>query len=1326
MEAVPQLHQEAVVVSTPVTGSKRKARKVSPDAPSEDEPGTSGTQRAPRVVLRKLRTRKRKPLEVNDRVEEISSASMSADSDWVLEREEGVNEDSDLEITGTQQLDVGSARKLRPKNKAPVRRSSSKSSSTRKDSDLEIAPKTNTSQGSNKGKRKSRVRRKSLTSSEDEDEDSNFAPEELRAMGATAAGSLGLECINDVESERKNSPNINGQISGRMKTKLKRAKKIINTLVYKAEASGDPALLRLKNRELTDEVQSLKLNEVVIKRELEDMRSLVDSLRREISDLKDRVEEAEEDRRKSRESQRIMLWRHKKERGETVCESPSLLMDDPPAKIVLDKSKVDTPLESSMNRIVEESKPPSSQSILPSVKDKNVEGRTKEINSQIRNLIRQRAELKRQPTEDSGTGSDKQRANPRPLPQKILSQRTSKTKVRVVSNVQLAPPRSANKDKGQGDGNTPRKFNTQEWTEVCKKRGEDRIRRDQRGQDRDLTRNNAGASKESIPKTRKNMSRKPPKTSAVMITGHKEEFSYAEALKKARESISLKDLEIDRTKVRRAANGGMIIEVIGPDSARKAVALKNRLCDVLQDEAQVTRPVVRGEIRLIGLDASTSTTEVKDVVVNHGGCLEEDVKVGAIRPMTNGLFTVWVQCPLNAAMKIAGRGKVSIGWTSARVDLLGARPTQCFKCWQFGHLRHTCQSKDNFSGLCFRCGGSGHAARNCNAPPSCKLCTIAGRASNHRLGSNFCPAVRAPANVNRSRPSLDLLIQHAKETDVGVLLVSEPYSVPGSDNWFASGDGLASIYCDANFTRRRCLLVKQGRNFVAVGCGDYLFISVYVSPRLGLRDFNSILDEISLVLSNRVDRLVIEGDFNAKACLWGASRTNGRGRLMSIWAAERDLRLANIGNNPTCVRAQGSSIVDITWVSSDILPFVKDWRVEEEIESLSDHLFIAFALSTSRSRPPPGRPSNRPRKPRRQTYWWQDSVASLRSSCIRSRRRWQRAKRRRQRDQQEIEDLGVTYKLKRKELRTEIAKLKSQAWQELIDSIDNDPWGLPYRLVIKKLKAASPSLTELLDPVVLSDLLDSLFARNDRPDPQTNWEDFEWSDDWNVQLNEISNVISKKTASASKAPGPDGFGLIIWKRTPGKILEWIRLIFDECLKKGVFPTAWKRANLVLIPKASKPGASESRLPKVRPICLLDNIGKAFERVIVNRILLWQGMNPESENQFGFVKWRSTCDALLKVKEIALLAVKTNGGFAFAISLDIRNAFNSVPWRTIRGALRHKEFPAYIRRILDSYLCSRSICFVGRAVNVMRGPRWRGCLRAPCLVHFYGTSLLMVF
>lgn len=178
-----------------------------------------------------------------------------------------------------------------------------------------------------------------------------------------------------------------------------------------------------------------------------------------------------------------------------------------------------------------------------------------------------------------------------------------------------------------------------------------------------------GSAKAIVSGKSRNTIRKPPKSSAVMITGQGEEFSYADALKKAREKISLKDLHIDRTKVRRAANGGMLIEVMGPDSARKALELKEKLSEVLENEAQITRPVVRGEIRLIGLDASTTSVEVRDVVTGCGGCLAEDIRVGMICPMANGLFTVWVQCPLSAAVKIANMGKVRIGWTSARVDL---------------------------------------------------------------------------------------------------------------------------------------------------------------------------------------------------------------------------------------------------------------------------------------------------------------------------------------------------------------------------------------------------------------------------------------------------------------------------------------------------------------------------------------------------------------------------------------------------------------------------------------------------------------------------------
>lgn len=240
---------------------------------------------------------------------------------------------------------------------------------------------------------------------------------------------------------------------------------------------------------------------------------------------------------------------------------------------------------------------------------------------------------------------------------------------------------------------------------------------------------------------------------------------------------------------------------------------------------------------------------------------------------------------------------------------------------------------------------------------------------------------------------------------------------------------------------------------------------------------------------------------------------------------------------------------------------------------------------------------------------------------------------------------------------------------------------MPYKLVLGKLRPAAPGLSELLEPDDLSSLLDSLFPRNNLPDPLGDWSDFAWSDEWLISTEEINNAFKKSSLSLSKAPGPDGFRLILWKRASGEIVQWITHIFNTCLKNGEFPSSWKRANLVLIPKASNPNAGlpVSDIPKARPICLLDELGKTFERVLAERIHLWQSTNPDSDVskfQFGFRKNKSTCDALLLVKGITSAAVK-NGGFAFVVSLDIKNAFNSIPWRKIRRALRQKNYPSYI-------------------------------------------------
>jgi len=158
-------------------------------------------------------------------------------------------------------------------------------------------------------------------------------------------------------------------------------------------------------------------------------------------------------------------------------------------------------------------------------------------------------------------------------------------------------------------------------------------------------------------------------------------------------------LQIDKTRIRKAANGGLLIEILGPEGSGKADALAGKLKEILQDEAKIARPTTKGEIRIIGLDDSVTTEEVKDAIVQYGKCTLENIKVGAIRPMNNGLFKIWAQCPLSAAVKITSLKKIKLGWTLVRVDLLDPRPVQCFKCWRFGHLKNTCTSEVDYSGL---------------------------------------------------------------------------------------------------------------------------------------------------------------------------------------------------------------------------------------------------------------------------------------------------------------------------------------------------------------------------------------------------------------------------------------------------------------------------------------------------------------------------------------------------------------------------------------------------------------------------------------------------
>ena len=84
-----------------------------------------------------------------------------------------------------------------------------------------------------------------------------------------------------------------------------------------------------------------------------------------------------------------------------------------------------------------------------------------------------------------------------------------------------------------------------------------------------------------------------------------------------------------------------------------------------------------------------------------------------------------------------------------------------------------------------------------------------------------------------------------------------------------------------------------------------------------------------------------------------------------------------------------------------------------------------------------------------------------------------------------------------------------------------------------------------------------------------------------------------------------------------------------------------------------------------------------------------------EKQFSFKKARSTVDAIQMVVDSDIKTRRGTGKrkeFCPLISIDIRNAFNSVRWKTCIKAMMRKKGPDYLLQMVDDYLNNRWVIY----------------------------------
>jgi len=139
------------------------------------------------------------------------------------------------------------------------------------------------------------------------------------------------------------------------------------------------------------------------------------------------------------------------------------------------------------------------------------------------------------------------------------------------------------------------------------------------------------------PQQSNSMRRRAPQNAAVAIKLRVDCPLYADIIKQARDKVNLKDQGITNPRMRRAVNGGVIIEIPGPEGATKADILASRLHDIIGGNAVVSRPIVKADLKISGFDESVIKNELITMVTELGDCLASDVRIGSFRAMRNGL-----------------------------------------------------------------------------------------------------------------------------------------------------------------------------------------------------------------------------------------------------------------------------------------------------------------------------------------------------------------------------------------------------------------------------------------------------------------------------------------------------------------------------------------------------------------------------------------------------------------------------------------------------------------------------------------------------------------
>lgn len=251
----------------------------------------------------------------------------------------------------------------------------------------------------------------------------------------------------------------------------------------------------------------------------------------------------------------------------------------------------------------------------------------------------------------------------------------------------------------------------------------------------------------------------------------------------------------------------------------------------------------------------------------------------------------------------------------------------------------------------------------------------------------------------------------------------------------------------------------------------------------------------------------------------------------------------------------------------------------------------------------------------------------------------------------------------KKELRTD----NQSRWENLLSSARTNQFGVfPRKTEPKMRNLKTPSGTAFSD-LEKAEAIAASLEEQFKPNPAANTECE------NLVYSRLRQYIEEKPYSVphqitpediisdirklknNKAPGMHEIPNLAVKHFPPLAVCVLTAIINATLRLAHFPTPWKEAKIIALPK---PGKDLSVPSNYRPISLLPTLSKITEGVILKLVNSHLEENIIVPQQHGFREGTSTAHQLLRLIE----EIKTKVGRRYctvaAIFFDIEKSFRS--------------------------------------------------------------------